>query len=222
MKFLVCLNIVLILTVVVIGQQTRPRDPSTTFAALDTGGSTANGVHVYCTDCSKNTDPCTGGGSGAMADRVNGVWVCGASVTGSTPPFADTTSVVKGSADGSKELRFEVDGLTASTTRVWTVPNFDQNFFGFTSTSSNLTLDNSHYFVNVDASGGNKTETLPACSSALKGKIYVIKKTDTSSNTVTIAPDGSETIDNGPNLIFEYNGKARAVVCDGAGAWWVQ
>lgn len=40
-------------------------------------------------------------------------------------PFPDTTAIVKGSADASKLLRFEVDGLTASTTRVITMPDKD-------------------------------------------------------------------------------------------------
>jgi hypothetical protein len=33
---------------------------------------------------------------------------------GSAPPFADTNSIVEGSADNTKELRFEVDGQTTS------------------------------------------------------------------------------------------------------------
>jgi hypothetical protein len=38
---------------------------------------------------------------------------------------ADTTALVKGSADGTKQVRLEVDGLTTSTTRVLTVPDAD-------------------------------------------------------------------------------------------------
>jgi hypothetical protein len=40
-------------------------------------------------------------------------------------PVADTTSIVKGSGDGTKLMRFEVDGLTTGTTRVMTVPDKD-------------------------------------------------------------------------------------------------
>jgi uncharacterized protein DUF2793 len=49
---------------------------------------------------------------------------------GSTPPFADTTALVKGSATSSKQARFEVDGLTASTTRVLTVQDRDYTLAG--------------------------------------------------------------------------------------------
>ena len=40
-------------------------------------------------------------------------------------PIADTTAIVKGSADATKLVRLEVDGLTASTTRVLTVQDKD-------------------------------------------------------------------------------------------------
>ena len=43
----------------------------------------------------------------------------------SNPPPVDTRPVAVGSSDSSKAVRFEVDGLTASTTRVITVPDRD-------------------------------------------------------------------------------------------------
>ncbi len=44
-------------------------------------------------------------------------------VGGGGHPVVDTTSLVEGSADGSKEIRIEVDGISASTIRVWTAPD---------------------------------------------------------------------------------------------------
>lgn len=44
---------------------------------------------------------------------------------GASLPVADTTSIVEGSADATKEIRFEVDGLTTGTVRVLTPPNAD-------------------------------------------------------------------------------------------------
>lgn len=40
-------------------------------------------------------------------------------------PYVDTDAVVRGSADGTKKLRFEVDGFTTATTRVLTAPDYD-------------------------------------------------------------------------------------------------
>jgi hypothetical protein len=42
------------------------------FAGL---GTPANGTLVYCQDCTI-TSPCAGSGTGALAKRLNGVWVC--------------------------------------------------------------------------------------------------------------------------------------------------
>lgn len=50
-------------------------------------------------------------------------YAAGACGTSASAPFVDTTSIVEGSADATKEIRFEVDGLTTSTVRVLTPPN---------------------------------------------------------------------------------------------------
>ena len=46
-------------------------------------------------------------------------------VLGVPPAIVDTNPIVKGSVDATKQMRFEVDGLTTGTTRVITVPNAD-------------------------------------------------------------------------------------------------
>jgi hypothetical protein len=46
--------------------------PPFTFAFL---AAPANGALVYCSDCTI-ANPCAGGGTGAMAKRLNGAWVC--------------------------------------------------------------------------------------------------------------------------------------------------
>lgn len=58
-------------------------ETATTFAGAVTAGTRtfsalatpANGSVVYCSDCTKAT-PCAGGGTGAIAKRINGVWDC--------------------------------------------------------------------------------------------------------------------------------------------------
>lgn len=49
---------------------------------------------------------------------------------GSSLPVIDTTSIVEGSADATKEIRFEVDGLTTGTVRVLTPQNADYTLAG--------------------------------------------------------------------------------------------
>lgn len=43
-----------------------------TFASL---GTPSNGKIIYCSDCTI-ANPCAGGGNGAIAKRLNGIWVC--------------------------------------------------------------------------------------------------------------------------------------------------
>ena len=53
-----------------------------------------------------------------------------AAVAAGAAAFMDTNPVVKGSADATKQVRFEVDGLTTATTRVLTVPDADLTLVG--------------------------------------------------------------------------------------------
>lgn len=55
-------------------------------------------------------------------------WATGGA--GTTLPVADTQTIVQGSVDATKLLRFEVDGFTAGATRVLTPPNADINLPG--------------------------------------------------------------------------------------------
>lgn len=38
-------------------------------------GGADNGTLIYCSDC-QTTNPCAGGGNGAIAKRINGAWIC--------------------------------------------------------------------------------------------------------------------------------------------------
>ena len=58
--------------------------------------------------------------------------------TGDNAAFVDTNPVVKGSVDATKQIRFEVDGLTTATTRVITAPDADLTLVG-TATAQTLT-----------------------------------------------------------------------------------
>jgi hypothetical protein len=64
------------------------------FSQLLVTPSQANGTEGYCSDCSQ-TKPCTGGGSGAWANHIAGVWSCTAGtpasgVAGPTGPTGPT------------------------------------------------------------------------------------------------------------------------------------
>lgn len=45
------------------------------FGSLPSGGAAINGMTLYCSTCTI-ANPCASGGTGAIAKRLNGVWVC--------------------------------------------------------------------------------------------------------------------------------------------------
>lgn len=88
---------------------------------------TATVTYTLPPDDGDPDDVLTTDGSGVLT------WAPGGG--GSTPPFVDTTSIVEGSADPTKELRIEVDGLTTATTRVWTAQDADITVAGTAATA---------------------------------------------------------------------------------------
>jgi len=86
-----------------------------------------------------------------------------------------------------------------------------------TETSSYL-LDASDCVILADATSGDITITLPTAASA-EGRHYAISKTDSSANTVTIEPDGSEEIVGESSLIIEFQYSTAQITSDGIG--WV-
>ena len=77
------------------------------------------------------------------------------------------------------------------------------------------TLDDSDYFVLCDASGGAFTVTLPAAASHT-GRIYHIKKTDSSANAVTTDGNASETIDGATTQVNSTQYNSISIVSDGS------
>ena len=86
------------------------------------GTGTNTGALKTLPSCSNATT------SKLLYDNSTQTFSCGTDQTsggGSSLPVVDTTSIIKGSVDASKEVRFEVDGLTTGTVRVITVPDVD-------------------------------------------------------------------------------------------------
>lgn len=65
-----------------------------------------------------------------------------------------------------------------------------------------------------DASGGAVTVNLPASSG--NKAMFVIKKTDSSANTVTVDGNAAETIDGGATAVLTRQFESITLVCDGS------
>ena len=80
--------------------------------------------------------------SAEAADASADAAAASAAVAASAAAFVDTNPVIKGSADATKQVRFEVDGITTGVTRVLTVPDVDLTLVGVATaqTLTNKTL----------------------------------------------------------------------------------
>ncbi len=127
--------------------------------------------------------------------------------SGTALPAVDTQTIVKGSSDATKLLRFEVDGFTTATTRVATWPDADLTVTGIatTQTLTNKTIDASNNTLS------NITEAMLSFSdvttlNATTGQHGFIKKL---SGTATQYMDGSGNwstpAGTGPSLPFADN-----------------
>lgn len=87
--------------------------------------------------------------------------------------------------------------------------------------TADVTLNSSHYMVNVDASSamtGGVYVNLPSAA-GIAGRVYIIRKLDNSANSVRISPNGTETVNGSPGPVAVAIGtqyQSRTLMSDGA------
>lgn len=72
--------------------------------------------------------------------------------------------------------------------------------------------------ISMDASGGSKTITLPSAADAGDGFKLMLRKSDSSANTVIIDGSGAELINGAATYTLRLPNQALAIICDGT-AW---
>jgi hypothetical protein len=105
----------------------------------------------------------------------------------------------------------------------FTAPNTFSSGFNraYTSVSSSDTvLDSSYYAVDVDATAGATTVTLPTAAS-ISGREYLIRKLDASANNVTIVPNGVETINGAASYVIADQYETIGLMATSAGTSWM-
>ena len=98
----------------------------------------------------------------------------------------------------------------------------NRNFieWSITETSTDITLGDNDTVVLVDASSGNVVVNLPEVSS-VNERLYTIKKTDISANTVTLTPSStSATVDGAINKVISSQYVAHTIVSNSSN-WWI-
>jgi hypothetical protein len=92
--------------------------------------------------------------------------------------------------------------------------NLGKQILDPTAKTANYTLTTSDRFITVDASGASRTVFVPAASGNT-GIVWTVKKIDSSSNTVTIDPDASETIDGAATFVLTAQNQAISFTSNG-------
>lgn len=90
--------------------------------------------------------------------------------------------------------------------------------FKYLAVTDNTALSAAHYVVNASASGGAITITLPAASGCA-GRVYVIRKSDSSSNAVTVDGNAAETINGAATYALTAQYQVVSIMSDGTG--WI-
>lgn len=67
-------------------------------------------------------------------------------------------------------------------------------------------------FTDVDASGANRTMTLPTGAAGSIGNMYTIKKMDSSANTVTLTTASADKIDGGDSILLYHQYESVTVI----------
>jgi hypothetical protein len=97
----------------------------------------------------------------------------------------------------------------------------DAHDFAIESVSANTTLGITHHTLLVDATSGNKTITLPVASATnVNGRYYVVIKSDSSANTVTVTRAGSDTIEGATTVVLTAQYQKTKLQAYGAGSIW--
>lgn len=140
-------------------------------------------------------------------------------------------------AGSSNDIQFNTGGAFAADTGVFTydtglskltvphcaaelVETVITSAFGaeldYHATSTDITLDSSNFAVGVDASGAARTMSLQSAASGYgQNTVFIVKKTDSSGNTVTLDPSGAETIDGASTYVLSAQNDAVIIQSDG-------
>lgn len=94
-------------------------------------------------------------------------------------------------------------------------PGVAATFVSAAITATPYTALTTDYLLPVNAAGGAKVINLPTAV-GIKGRMYAVLKTDTTTNTVTVDANASETIGGQLTLVLSSQGECAILISDGA------
>ncbi len=133
-----------------------------------------------------------------------------ANPTWSTASVGSVTSVALSTPNG-----LAVSGSPITTTGTLALTNRSVN-----AQSASYGILTTDYIITFDASGGSRTATLPTAVGA-SGTCYVIKKIDSSTNTVILATTSAQTIDGAASSALALATQYESITLCSDGANWL-
>ena len=159
-------------------------------------------------------------GSGKIATgQLDGV----ATLSSSAPANIGATASAGSATDAARSDHVHSDSglLLADGSRNCSgplgIPVVKNGLYSTSAYTSNTTLDGSKLFARVDASSGAVTMSLPAATGS--GKQQIVKKVDSSTNAVSVARDGTDTIDGATSVSLGVQWEAVTLIDAATGVW---
>lgn len=89
-------------------------------------------------------------------------------------------------------------------------------------TDSPYTLVRTQSVLLCDTTNGAITVNLPAASDLVQMEFVIRKIAGPPTNVITVAPNGSDTVNGNSTLTINFTGSAASIFSDGATGWWTQ
>lgn len=157
-------------------------------------------------------------GANSFRMRNNGNWFQFVQPSGSADiTFGSISGNNMKIYDGGNKTFFAPAQDSVSNSGLWVNHSFATAYLA--SSSSTINVSSNNFTVNADATSTNITANLPTAVGC-KGRIYVVRKSDASVNTVTIDANSTETINGATTVTLTLQYSFRMMQSDGAN-WMV-
>lgn len=200
---------------VISGLQVTESSPAAMTIQVSAGQCTVDGV-VYSEAANQNLNISNGDATHDRKDIIvydttvgNPAVVAGTPAAAATPPDIPAGDILLGIVIVEANEVTSIVNSDITEDRVYAIDRWS-----YTAVSANTTLNDAHKVVTVNATGGARTITLPTAV-GITGKVYVIKKTDSSTNGVIIDGNGAQTIDGSTTITIDDQYDTIMIQSDG-------